>query len=153
MSEKFKFNVKAKEFVPNKKLSVKIYNKIKDPKTKVFKIKRGKKVTEIPITSYTINKCPNYQNECKKSKHGDLWKKRCSKKKSLKENTSLMKSIEKCALLRTANRRCRRSKGLDATPRHKMAAHRMYRSLEECEDMTKKYKIKKLKGGKYIINA
>lgn len=133
-------NPKASSFVPKtkpKKIKSKLNKKAAEfvpaPKSQKPKIPVIPKLNIIPEKRKF---CPDYQEVCKKSKYGDVYKAQCSLQDRREDNVGLRNQAAKCVTLRIHHARCRAKKGLSTTPKHEYAIRKIYKNLETCKKIT-----------------
>lgn len=136
-----KLNAKASAFIPTKKpKKTKLNKKAKEfipiPKRKTPTPEHLLKPGELIIQKRTAKYCPDYQEVCKKSKYGDVYKAKCSLENRREDNVGLRNQAAKCVKLRIYHAKCRAEKGLSTTPKHEYAIRKIYKNLETCKKIT-----------------
>ena len=154
----FKMNKNAPEFVP-KAISQPTPRLKPKPKGKTLsksntkpqlkpKLKpksKGKsqpKASSLPIPiikskKKSIKDCVNYYYTCKRSKYGDVYKKRCNLQFHPQYNFELGKQADKCVIQRLQHRQCRTQLGNPPTPKHDFAIRKIQNNAQECLNILK----------------
>lgn len=130
-TSKFKLNPKASEWVPSKP------PKISKTKPKISKTKP--KLTLKPDKK-GVKFCPDYQEVCKKSKYGDLYRYGCRLEERYIDNLGRREKAKKCLKLRIEHANCRIKKGFKSTPRHEHAIKKIYKNIGTCKNIMNKQK-------------